>query len=79
MSMIPGLDRFAFGGDYNPDGWPATILAEDLQLMRTAGVNLVTLGVFSWFALEPRPHQYDFSGMDATIERLASAGAGRQP
>lgn len=76
MSMIPGLDRFAFGGDYNPDGWPATILAEDLQLMRTAGVNLVTLGVFSWFALEPRPHQYDFSGMDATIERLASAGVG---
>jgi hypothetical protein len=30
--------------------------------MRAAGVNLVTVGVFSWALLEPRPGELDFGG-----------------
>ncbi|MET7339405.1 beta-galactosidase, partial [Nonomuraea sp. NPDC005650] len=34
-----------FGGDYNPEQWPEHVWAEDAELMRAAGVNLVTIGV----------------------------------
>ena len=48
---IPGLPEYAFGGDYNPEQWPESVWAEDMALMREAGVNLVTIGVFSWAKL----------------------------
>ena len=43
------------GGDYNPEQWLdcPDILEEDIRLMKEAGVNCVTLGVFSWSVLEP--------------------------
>ena len=37
-----------YGGDYNPEQWPAEVWAEDVRLMGEAGVNLVTVGIFSW-------------------------------
>ncbi|MDW6065380.1 beta-galactosidase [Streptomyces sp. FXJ1.4098] len=38
------LGGFAFGGDYNPEQWDRAVWDEDIELMRRAGVNLVTLG-----------------------------------
>ena len=58
--MIPRLPHLAYGGDYNPDQWPEDIWREDARLMREAGVNLVTLGVFSWARLEFRSHCLDW-------------------
>ncbi|BFO15757.1 hypothetical protein SHKM778_21450 [Streptomyces sp. KM77-8] len=46
--------RLLFGGDYNPEQWPEEVWAEDARLMARAGVNSVTLGVFSWSRIEPR-------------------------
>ena len=43
----------AFGGDYNPEQWPEAVWAEDVALMRRAGVNLATVGVFSWSRSNP--------------------------
>jgi len=37
-----------YGGDYNPEQWPAEVWPEDVRLMGEAGVNLVTVGIFSW-------------------------------
>jgi beta-galactosidase len=39
--------RVLFGGDYNPEQWPEETWLEDVRLMKQAGVNSVTLGVFS--------------------------------
>lgn len=36
-----------FGGDYNPEQWPRETWREDVALMQRAGVNFVTVGVFS--------------------------------
>jgi len=36
-----------YGCDYNPEQWPREVWREDVALMRAAGVNLVTVGVFS--------------------------------
>jgi beta-galactosidase len=41
-----------FGGDYNPEQWPETVWKEDMLLMREAGVNLVSIGIFSWAKLQ---------------------------
>ena len=58
----PGrLRSLAFGGDYNPEQWPEDVWAEDVRLMREAGVILVTVGVFSWALLEPAEGEFDFA------------------
>lgn len=59
-----------YGGDYNPEQWPQEIWQEDVQLMKEAGVNLITLGVFSWANLEPRPGVYNFEWFDKIISML---------
>ena len=51
-SKVP---RMIYGGDYNPEQWPEEVWQEDVRLMREAGVNLVSLGIFAWAKLEPRP------------------------
>ncbi|WP_116245730.1 beta-galactosidase [Nocardiopsis sp. FIRDI 009] len=63
-----------FGGDYNPEQWPEEVRAEDVELMRRAGVTLVTVGVFSWGLLEPREGEYRFGWLDRALDRLHAAG-----
>ncbi|KQR51193.1 beta-galactosidase [Leifsonia sp. Leaf336] len=68
------LDALAYGGDYNPDQWPEEVWAEDVRLMVEAGVNIVTLPVFSWPLLEPEPGRWDFAGLDRIIDLLWASG-----
>ncbi|MGW1029426.1 beta-galactosidase [Streptomyces sp. NPDC002577] len=68
------LQGLAYGGDYNPEQWPAATWREDVRLMRAAGVNLVTVGVFSWGLLEPRPGVFEFGWLDEVMDLLAEAG-----
>lgn len=63
-----------YGGDYNPEQWPEDVWLEDARLMREAGVNLVSLGIFAWAKLEPRPDVYDFAWLDRVIEILHAHG-----
>jgi beta-galactosidase len=65
------LQRFAFGGDYNPEQWPESVWDEDMALMREAGVTMVSLGIFSWANVEARPGEYDFGWFDRVMDRLA--------
>src|ERR671935_3342134 len=58
---VPGL---LYGGDYNPEQWPEAVWRSDVQLMREAGVNLVTVAVFAWARLEPEPGSYRFDWLD---------------
>ncbi|MET8865389.1 beta-galactosidase [Nonomuraea sp. NPDC004580] len=65
---------FAFGGDYNPEQWDRTVWKEDVRLMRQAGVNTVSLGVFAWAALEPEPGRYEFGWLDEVMDLLHDNG-----
>lgn len=67
-------DALSFGGDYSPEQWPWETVLEDMELMREAGVNLVTLGVFSWIVHEPREGQFDFSWLDRMLDLLHEHG-----
>ena len=71
---IPGTSAIRFGGDYNPEQWTRETWLEDIELMREAGVNLVSVGIFSWALLEPREGEYDFSFLDEVLDLLAGAG-----
>ncbi|MCD0480836.1 beta-galactosidase [Streptacidiphilus sp. ASG 303] len=66
--------RIAYGGDYNPEQWPRETWREDARLMQEAGVNLVTVGVFSWAWVEPAPGEWDFSGLDEVLDLLHAHG-----
>jgi beta-galactosidase len=70
----PRLDALAFGGDYNPEQWPEEVWEEDVKLMREAGVNLVTVGIFSWALLEPERGRYEFGWLDRVLGLLDGAG-----
>ncbi|MDR6977670.1 beta-galactosidase [Streptomyces sp. 3330] len=68
--------RILFGGDYNPEQWPEETWHEDVRLMRDAGVNSVTLGVFSWSRLEPEPGAREFGWLDTLMDLMHANGVG---
>ncbi|MFG3077238.1 beta-galactosidase [Streptomyces sp. NPDC048225] len=68
--------RILYGGDYNPEQWPEETWPEDVRLMQAAGVNSVTLGVFSWSKLEPRPGVHDFAWLDRLMDLMHASGIG---
>lgn len=63
-----------YGGDYNPEQWPEPVWDEDVTLMNRAGVNLATVGVFSWAHLEPREGEFDFAWLDRVLDKLHEGG-----
>ncbi len=71
---LPGLDAVCYGGDYNPEQWPEEVWEQDVALMAQAGVNLVSIGIFSWALLEPRDGEFDFAWLDRVIDLLHGAG-----
>jgi beta-galactosidase len=70
---LPGVAGIAYGGDYNPEQWPEEIWAEDVRLMAEAGVNLVTVGVFSWTRLQPAPGELTAGWLDRVLDLLHTA------
>ncbi|MBT2442445.1 beta-galactosidase [Streptomyces sp. ISL-36] len=68
--------RILFGGDYNPEQWPEETWPEDVRLMKEAGVNSVTLGVFSWARIEPRPGAREFGWLDRLMDLMHENGIG---
>lgn len=74
MTRTVKLEGIAFGGDYNPEQWPREVWCEDVRLMKEAGVNFVTVSVFSWPLLEPEEGRFDFGWLDEVIELLDHAG-----
>lgn len=75
------LPAFYFGGDYNPEQWTRafghdeeTVWREDMRLMKLAGVNVATVGVFSWVSLQPDEHTFAFEWLDRVMNLLAENG-----
>jgi len=67
-------ERIWYGGDYNPDQWPEEVWDDDVRLMKKAGVNLVSVGIFSWAKIETSEGVYDFDWLDRIIDKLGEAG-----
>ncbi|THV33891.1 beta-galactosidase [Glycomyces buryatensis] len=74
--LVHLADGLAFGGDYNPEQFDRAVWDEDVRLMREAGVNLVTLGVFAWGTVEVADGVWDWSWLDDALELLHRNGIG---
>ncbi len=72
--ISPKLPHIFYGGDYNPEQWPKATWQEDVRLMQEAGVNVVSLGIFAWAWLEPRPGEYHFEWLDEIMDLLHAHG-----
>lgn len=68
--------KMLHGGDYNPEQWldSPEILEQDIAYFKKAGINEVSLGIFSWAVLEPREGEFHFAWMQEIIERLYENG-----
>lgn len=66
--------KIYYGGDYNPDQWDAKTIDEDMRLFNKAGINLLTLPVFSWAKLEPDEGVYNFDWLDEIIDKIWEHG-----
>ncbi len=74
--LFPQIGGFVHGGDYNPEQWldRPDILEQDVELMKKAGINSASVGIFSWSVLEPQEGKYDFDWLAQIIDRLYENG-----
>jgi len=73
-----------FGVDYYPEQWvfpyggsaehPESQWLQDAQLMRTAGVNVVRIGEFSWGLCEKEDGKFDFDWLKRVMDLLGEHG-----
>ena len=68
------VTKIPFGGDYNPEQWPEEVWDEDMRLFALAGVDCVTLNVFSWASLQPDEDTYCFDKLDKVMELVKKNG-----
>lgn len=68
--------RLLHGGDYNPDQWldRPDILEKDIELMKKAHINCVSLAIFAWATLEPEEGVYRLDWLRERIDALYAAG-----
>jgi len=71
--ISPKIPHMLHGGDYNPDQWIRTpqIWDEDTRLMKLSRCNAMSVGIFSWVALEPNEGQFKFDWLDEIMDKLS--------
>lgn len=74
--LFPQIGGLVHGGDYNPEQWldRPDILEEDIRMMKKAGINSATLGVFSWSMYEPAEGEFHFEWLESIIDNLYQNG-----
>ena len=74
--LNPRLPRLWHGADYFPEQWleQPEVLEEDLRLMKAAGCNVTSVGMFAWSALEPEEGRFAFEWLDRYLDRIAGEG-----
>lgn len=68
------VQKILYGGDYNPEQWPEEIWEEDMRLFKLAHIDVVTLNVFSWAALQPDEDTYNFERLDKIMKMVRDNG-----
>lgn len=68
------VQKMLYGGDYNPEQWPENTWEEDMRLLKLAHIDVVTLNVFSWAALQPDENTYCFDKLDKIMKLVKEHG-----
>lgn len=74
--LFPQVNGLLHGGDYNPEQWldRPDILRKDIEYMKEAGINTVTMGVFSWAVHEPTEGNINFDWLATIMDKLYDNG-----
>ncbi len=64
------LPKVFYGGDYNPEQWDKATWEEDFRMFKLAGVDTVTINVFSWALTQPAEDTYNFEWLDEVIDKI---------
>ena len=74
--LTPKFPKLLHGGDYNPEQWLRypEVLKTDIELMKKAEINCVSVGIFSWAHLEPQEGVYEFDWLAEIIDNLYENG-----
>ncbi|WP_334075332.1 beta-galactosidase [Paenibacillus sp. A14] len=69
-------ERLLHGADYNPEQWlkHPEVLKQDIEYMKKAGCNVMSVGIFSWAALEPEEGSYRWDWLDGILDSLHGNG-----
>lgn len=68
------VKKIVYGGDYNPEQWSEDIWEEDMRLFALAGIDIVTLNVFSWAELQTDEVTYRFEKLDKIMDLVRKHG-----
>ncbi len=68
------VQKILYGGDYNPEQWAEDTWEEDMRLLKLAHIDIVTLNVFSWAALQPSEDTYCFDKLDKIMDMVTRHG-----
>ncbi len=76
MQALTPYPHMLHGCDYNPEQWlnRPDILAQDIEQMKLANINCVSIGIFAWAALEPREGDYQLDWLANIINKLYANG-----
>ncbi|WP_034342448.1 beta-galactosidase [Deinococcus misasensis] len=64
------IPKIPYGGDWNPEQWDREVWLQDIEMFKEAGIDLLSINIFSWTQLQPDEDTYDFAMLDDIIRLL---------
>ena len=61
---------FQLGFDYYPEHFPIENVSKDASLMKAGGINIVRMGDFAWFKMQPNSNTYTLDWLVKTVDTL---------
>ena len=68
------MDKLLFGVAYYDEYMPYDRLAQDVEMMKKAGINTVRIAESTWSTCEPQPGVFDFSHVTRVMDAMEEAG-----
>ncbi len=65
--------KILYGAAYYYEYLPTDRLAEDIQMMKDAGLNVVRIGESTWATYEKQDGEFDFSTLDKVLDAMYDA------
>ena len=68
------MKKLLFGAAYYDEYMPCDRLAQDVEMMKKAGINVVRIAESTWSTCEPQPGVFDFSHVTRVMDAMEEAG-----
>src|SRR5262245_41678115 len=73
-AQFPKMDKLLYGVAYYDEYMPYERLDKDVQMMKAADINVVSIAESTWRTEEPQDGVFDFSHIDRVLDAMQKAG-----